>query len=75
MLENDCTTLKTSTNLFLVDGSGVNDAHFKMRRDVLYNENVCFSCTDGTDTAKTVVILASVSCRLSSAKFTAPAGF
>ena len=70
MLESDCSTVKTSNNLFLEDDSGITGAIFKMRLDALYTENVCFSCTDGTTTKKTNSIVASNSCGSSAAKFT-----
>ena len=58
-----------------MDDSGITGAILKVRRDVLFSETVCFSCTDGTDTETSNSIVISVSCGESNLKFTQPTGF
>ena len=75
MLESNCATPKTSSNIFLVDDGTITGGIFKMRLDALYSEDVCFSCTDGTTTVTTNSKTMSVTCGESASKFTQLASF
>lgn len=46
-----------------------------MRRDLVYNEHVCFACTDDSVTVTTNSIYVSVSCSGSDTYFAEPAVF